>query len=76
MSLDLDRNLDDWVRDMWYCPDCEHWVGRAREECSCGRERPRLPLFHEDVEFDNSRRVTRWDRLRAKIRRVLEAVRI
>jgi hypothetical protein len=62
--------MNDQRESAWYCPDCEHWVGWKHDECSCGRQEPRFPLRHEDVDFDWSKRVTRRDRLAAKLRGV------
>jgi len=59
--------MNDQRESAWYCPDCAHWVGWKRDECRCGRREPRFPLRHNDVAFDASWRVTRWDRLAAKL---------
>lgn len=66
----------DVTRSPWYCPECELWVGRKLEDCMDRHGRPRLPLLYEDVDVDNSRRVTFRDRIRAKVRRLLERARL
>ena len=55
----------------WFCPHCEVWVGRKLDRCLNDHPRPRFPLYHDDVEFDHSRKVERIHRIRAKIRRVI-----
>jgi len=60
--------MTDQRESPWFCPDCEHWVGWKRQQCSCGREEPRFPLRYDDVTFDQAWRVTRRDRLVAKLR--------
>jgi hypothetical protein len=62
--------MNDQRESPWYCATCEIWVGWKRDECSCGRQEPRFPLRYEDVDVDWSRRVTRRDRLAAKLRGV------
>jgi len=60
--------MTDQRESPWFCPDCEHWVGWKRRQCSCGRREPRFPLRHEDVAVDQAWRVTRRHRLLAKLR--------
>ena len=62
---------DEATPSPWYCPYCESWVGRKRDQCANGHSRPRLPLYYDDVEFDYSPRVTNYQRLRSKIWRVI-----
>lgn len=64
------------TRSPWYCPECELWVGRKLKDCGDGHGRPKLPLLYEDVDTDNSRRVTVQDRLRSKVLRLLERARL
>lgn len=53
---------------MWYCPECESWLGWKLDECfGCGNARPRLPLRADDVEYSESCRVDDRDRLRGKL---------
>ena len=52
----------------WYCPECELWVGWKLDECATGNHaRPRLPLRWDDVRKP-AFRVTRRDRVLAKLR--------
>lgn len=69
--------MSDRRESPWYCPGCEHWVGWKLDECigDCERDRPRWPLYHEDVEFDDSHYVTARHRLRAKIRGLVAELR-
>lgn len=61
---------------MWYCPKCRTWVGRKLDECvGAGHERPRYPLYYDDVDVDHAHDVTAYDRLSAKLRGVLNDVR-
>lgn len=59
---------DDRDESMWYCPDCEMWVGWKLDECSEGHKRPWRPLRSVDVDKDHAWNVTLWDRIRAKFR--------
>jgi len=58
-------------RSPWYCPDCELWIGYKLETCSEGHSPPRIPVRHDDVDVDDSRLVTRWDRFRIKMSKTL-----
>jgi len=42
-----------------------------QDSCLDGHARPRLPLYYDDVDFDDSWRVTQRDRVRAKLRRLI-----
>jgi hypothetical protein len=68
-----DRVVDDAdaTPSPWYCPHCEMWVGKKLDSCLEGHSRPRLPLFYDDVDVDDSWRVGLRDRVRAKLRRVI-----
>lgn len=56
---------------MWYCPTCQIWVGWKLDECLAGHDRPRFPVYVDDVEIEHSRDVTTGHRLRAKLRGLL-----
>jgi len=59
----------------WYCPECKAWVGWRLDRCVReGHSRPRFPLRYCDVDFDYSLKVTRWHRLRAKLRGLREVL--
>lgn len=62
---------DDPSRCMWYCPDCQKWVGSKLDSCPCGAEKPRYPLLNKYDVNKPSYRVTTADRLRAKARRII-----
>ena len=68
-----DRIVDDSdaTPSPWYCPHCEMWIGKKLDSCLEGHSRPRLPLYYDDVDFDDSWRVTQRDRVRAKLRRLI-----
>ena len=68
-----DRIVDDSdvTPSPWYCPHCEMWIGKKLDSCLNGHARPRLPLYYDDVDFDDSWRVTQRDRVRAKLRRLI-----
>ena len=68
-----DRVVDDSdaTPSPWFCPHCEMWIGKTLDSCLNGHARPRLPLYYDDVDFDDSWRVTQRDRVRAKLRRLI-----
>lgn len=59
------------LNSMWFCPECDSWVGTEIETCFvCETERPLLPVTSEQVPVDDSKQVTSTHRLRAKIERL------
>lgn len=62
---------DEGLDGMWLCPHCKIWVGSKLDTCREGHERPRIPVTTQDVEVAVSTRVTRWDRIRLKVRKLL-----
>jgi len=56
------------VRSMWWCPECETWNGKQLPAClKCERDRPRRPVFVDDVSFDYAGYVTWKHRALAKL---------
>ena len=62
---------DDDLDSMWLCPECETWVGTELETCRRDHERPSIPVCSDDVDADWSKRMTRWDRYRVKLRKLV-----
>lgn len=52
---------------MWYCPDCEVWVGYKRDECANGHSEPWRPLRAADVDVTAAWQVSKWDVWKAKL---------
>lgn len=68
MSPDRDQDPETC---MWFCPDCQIWVGSELDTCSERHDKPRYPVRNGyDVEKKHSRRVTLRERIEAKLRRV------
>lgn len=62
-------DTDDCIDAMWWCRNCDHWVGRCLSACSCGRDRPHAPLTTDDVE-DPDRYHLRSTETQTRLRRL------
>jgi hypothetical protein len=56
------------IDSMWFCKTCEAWNGTELPRClECDRERPLFPVTSDSVPVSDSKNVTFWHRIDAKI---------
>jgi len=60
------------MAEMWFCANCVAWNGSKLDRClECERDRPRIPVTTAGVDVDDARQVTRRERYRIKLEKLL-----